>query len=294
MRKKLFNLILIVITAFSLVLSAVAAEDEISPEDMQQSVNAYRKGVQMIKMKAYDSAIAAFNEALQYNPKLSDAYYNIGTIYAFQQNYDEAYNCYVKAIALNPNDYGSILQAAKISYNRGNYALAMKYLKYIPDDYERYYIVKQVYKDASEQFDLQKNKIERSKISTATPTKKVLLDKFESPAGMAVDSDGNIFVACYSDNSIVKVGKNKVRTNFVKDSLLDGPVGLAIDKYDNIYVANFDSDNILKITKGGNVSIFMDKVSKPYFLYIKDDVLYISEQGNDVVITYNLNTGRKD
>lgn len=294
MRKKLLNLVLILFTAFSFILSAAAAEDEISPEDMQQSVNAYRKGVQMIKMKAYDSAITAFNEALQYNPKLSDAYYNIGTIYAFQNNYDEAYNNYVKAIALNPHDYGSILQAAKISYNRGNYALAMKYLKYIPDDYERYYIVKQVYKDASEQFNLQKNKIERSKISTATPTKKVLIDKFDSPAGMAVDSEGNIFVACYSDNSIVKVGKNKTRTNFVKDSLLDGPVGLAIDKYDNIYVANFDSDNILKITKGGNISIFMDKVSKPYFLYIKDDVLYISEQGNDVVITYNLSTVRKD
>ena len=46
--------------------------------------------------------------------------------------------------------------------------------------------------------------------------------------------------------------------------------------------------NILKITKGGNVSVFMDKVSQPYFLYIKDDVLYISEQGNDVVVTYNL------
>ncbi len=70
--------------------------------------------------------------------------------------------------------------------------------------------------------------------------------------------------------------------------MLDGPVGLAIDKYDNIYVANYDGNNILKITKGGNVSVFMDKVSQPYFLYIKDDVLYISEQGNDVVVTYNL------
>ena len=105
---------------------------------------------------------------------------------------------------------------------------------------------------------------------------------------MAVDSEGNIFVACYSDNSIVKVDKNKKKTNFVKDYLLDGPIGLAIDNYDNIYVANFEANNILKITKGGNVSVFMDNISKPYFLYIKNDVLYISEQGNDVVLTYNL------
>ena len=74
---------------------------------------------------------------------------------------------------------------------------------------------------------------------------------------------------------------------------MEGPIGIAIDKYDNIYVANFDANNILKITKGGNVSVFMDKISKPYFLYIKDDILYISEQGNDVVLTYNLVTTKK-
>ena len=119
---------------------------------------------------------------------------------------------------------------------------------------------------------------------------KVLIDKFNSPAGMAIDSQGNMFVASYTDNAIVKVDKNKNKTNFVKDYLLDGPVGLAIDAYDNIYVANFEADNILKITKNGNVSVFMDNVSNPYFLYIKNDVLYISEQGNDVVITYNLST----
>ena len=119
-----------------------------------------------------------------------------------------------------------------------------------------------------------------------------MLDRFSSPAGIAVDSEGNIFVVSYSDNSIIKIDKNKNRTNFLKDNLLDGPIGIAIDRYDNVYVANFEADNILKVTKSGSVSIFMDNVSKPYFLYIKNDVLYISEQGNDVVVTYNLATGR--
>jgi DNA-binding beta-propeller fold protein YncE len=105
---------------------------------------------------------------------------------------------------------------------------------------------------------------------------------------MVVDSEGNMYVACYSDNAIVKIDKNNNRTNFVKDYLLDGPIGLAIDTYDNIYVANFDANNILKITKSGNVSVFMTNVSKPYFLYIKNDVLFVSEQGNDVVLSYQL------
>ena len=62
---------------------------------------------------------------------MTDAYYNIASIYVTQKKYDEAYNTYVRIIALNPYDYDSILQAAKISYNRKNYSLAMKYLKYI-------------------------------------------------------------------------------------------------------------------------------------------------------------------
>lgn len=271
-------------------MTALASDDEISEENMEMAVSAYKSGISLVRARAYDNAIAAFQRAISYNPKMTDAYYNIASIYVTQKKYDDAYNMYVKIIALNPHDYDSILQAAKISYNRKNYALAMKYLEFIPDDYDNYYLARQMYKDAREMFNSEKSKIERAKITTASEHKRVLIDKFNSPAGMVVDSDGNMYVASYSDNAIVKIDKNKNRTNFVKDYLLDGPVGLAIDAYDNIYVANYEANNILKITKGGNVSVFMEKVSSPYFLYIKDDVLYISEQGNDVVLTYNLSS----
>lgn len=293
MKKKIFLFCILILQAAVLFNSAAfAVEEEISDEDMQYAIASYKRGIEMVRMKAYDNAIAAFENAIKYYPKMTDAYYNIASIYVAQQKYDEAYNTYVKIIALNPYDYDSILQAAKISYNRKNYSLAMKYLKYIPDDYEYYGTVKQLYADSMELFNLQKNKTERAKVTTANKNKRVLIDKFNSPAGMVVDSEGNMYVASYSDNAIIKIDKNKNRTNFAKDFLLDGPIGIAIDIYDNIYVANFDANNILRITKGGNVSVFMDNVSKPYFLYIKDDVLYISEQGNDVVLTYNLASNR--
>lgn len=269
-----------------------AFAEEISEEDMLSANNAYKTGVDLVKSKAYDSAIQAFEQALSYNPKMTDAYYNIAAIYISQDKVDDAYDVYMKILAINPRDYDVILQAAKISYNRKNYSLAMKYLKYIPSDYENYYVVEQLRKDAQEMFDVQRGKIERSKVSVADKNKTVLMDNFNTPAGMVVDSEGNMFVACYSDNLIIKVDENKKRTNFVKDYLLDGPIGMAIDEYDNIYVANYDANNILKISKNGNVSIFMEKVSHPYFLYIKDDVLYVSEQGNDVVLRYNLSTTR--
>lgn len=265
-------------------------ENEENSEDdtLEQASLAYKQGIDMVNSHAYDTAIECFKRAVALNPELTDAYYNIASIYITQKKYDEAYDIYLKIIKLNPYDYDAILQAAKISYNRKNYALTMRYLKHIPDDYINYNIVSQLFADAKEMFNKQKGSIERSKVTTATETKKVLIDKFSSPAGMAVDSEGNMYVACYADNSIVKIDKNNKRTNFVNGYLIEGPVGIAIDAYDNLYVANFDANNILKITKGGNVSVFMDRISKPYFLYIKNDILYISEQGNDVVLTYNL------
>lgn len=265
-----------------------AEYEEIQEDEIVKAQAAYKQGVAYTRIKEYDNAVASFQKALSFYPEMTDAYYNIASIYIAQNKVDDAYNIYTKILAINPNDYDAILQAAKISYNRKNYALAIKYLKYIPDDYEKYYIAQQMYNDALELFDKQKNQYERSKVSSANKNKTVVIDKFNSPAGVAVDSDGNIFVVSYSDNAIIKVDKKKQKTNFVKDYLLDGPVGLAIDKYDNLYVSNYDGGNILKITKGGSVSVFMDKVSKPYFLGIKDDILYITEQGNDVVITYNL------
>lgn len=263
-------------------------EDDTYNENMQKAAQAYQQGVDMVNSKAYETAIDCFSRAIAYNPEMTDAYYNIASIFVMQKKYDEAYNVYLKIIKMNPYDYDAILQAAKISYNRKNYSLAMRYLKHIPDDYWNYSLAQQLYADSKEMFDKQKGTIERAKVTTATETKKVLIDKFSSPAGMAVDSEGNMYVACYADNSIVKIDKNKKRTNFVSGYLIEGPVGIAIDAYDNLYVANFDANNILKITKGGNVSVFMERISKPYFLYIKNDVLYISEQGNDVVLTYNL------
>lgn len=295
MKRQIYGILFIILLVFSSISVVFSAEtneyyfNSESQEELQEKANiAFRKGVKYLKMKSFENAMLMFQEALSYNPNLSDAYYNIASIYVEKQDYDEAYNNYVKAIAINPRDYDSILQAAKISYNRGNYSLALKYLQHIPSDYEKYYLAQRLQKDAQEQFNQMSGTIERSRTFKSNSTKRVIIDKFNSPAGIVVDSQGNMYVSSYSDNAIIKVDKNKTKTNLVKDYLLEGPVGLAIDKYDNIYIANYDANNILKITKNGLVSIFMDKVSKPYFLYIKDDVLYVSEQGNNVVLTYNL------
>ena len=285
----LLLVVLLALVAYNATMPAYAYSD-LTDEEIQAANTAYKTGISFVQNRAYDSAIQAFEQALSINPEMIDAYYNIAAIYISQNKIDEAYEIYMKILTINPKDYDVILQAAKISYNRKNYSLALKYLKYIPTDYQYNYIAEQLKRDAEEMFNAQKGKIERSKVTDANKSKTVLMDNFSTPAGVVVDSEGNMFVACYSENSIIKVDEKKVRSTFVKDYLLEGPVGLAIDDYDNIYVANYDGNNVLKISKNGSVSIFMEKVSHPYFLYIKNDILYISEQGNDAILKYNLSS----
>ena len=175
MKKKILLFLFLIASVVCLNTSnvAYANSNEIDEETLEKAINAYKKGVYLYRSKSYSDAIAFFNEALQYNPKMTDAYYNIASILVSQKKYDEAYNTYVKIIALNPKDYDAIMQAAKISYNRKNYALAIKYLECIPDDYEYYHVARQMYKDAKSMFDKEKARIERAKITKADNNRKI-------------------------------------------------------------------------------------------------------------------------
>ena len=48
---------------------------------------------------------------------------------------------------------------------------------------------------------------------------------------------------------------------------------------DSLYVANYAKSNILKINKAGQVYTFMNKITNPYYLIIKGNYMYITEQG---------------
>lgn len=61
-----------------------------------------------------------------------------------------------------------------------------------------------------------------------------------------------------------------------------------MDVYGNLYVANYGNDNILKVNKRGEVSILLGNVKKPYGLYLKGNMLFVSSQGSNSVIRYKL------
>jgi sugar lactone lactonase YvrE len=71
-----------------------------------------------------------------------------------------------------------------------------------------------------------------------------------SPAGIAVDSAGNIYTANPHSDNVSKITPAGVSTPNWAETGGD-PVGIAVDSAGNIYTANTQSDNVSKITPAG-------------------------------------------
>jgi len=70
-----------------------------------------------------------------------------------------------------------------------------------------------------------------------------------TPEGVAVDMQGNVYVADNTNNDVVEFNSGGMQINTF--SGLSGPVGIALDGQNNLYVANAGSDTLVKISAGG-------------------------------------------
>lgn len=248
----------------------------------------YNEGLDFYSKGEYAKAINSFKIATQKDPDFVDAYYNLGSLYEYLKSYQSAIACFSKINQLNPSDSETIVKLAELYYRVGNYDRALFYVAKVKDTDELYgnakslknLIVTAAQKEAA------KNAL--SNTNTALANNKKIIDKFSGPTGLAVNSQGVLFVASYTDNCIYKVYPNGQSQLYSKSPMLGGPIGLAIDAMDNLYVANYAKNNILKINKAGQVFEFMKGITNPYYLIIKDNNLYITEQGNNTVIKYTL------
>ncbi len=93
--------------------------------------------------------------------------------------------------------------------------------------------------------------------------------QFNGPTGVAVDANGNVFVADADNHVIRRISTAGVVTTFAgiagQSGNLDGPggsarfnkpQGVAVDAANNVYVADTNNSTISKITAAGNVSTF--------------------------------------
>ena len=316
---------IVVLFAFVLfLLSPANAYTSPSPE----AVEAYNAGLQYVENSDYQNAVISFQKAIEYDPGFIDAYYNIGGLYEYAGDFETALRAYFEVVALDPKDYDTIFRMADLYQKVGMLDEALEYIEILPSTCNVYSEAQKLKKEVIAAKDekikqqaqaQQKQQIQQEQVRQAqtqqqyqqqptqyqqerpapppgrtaaggyTDSDKKLLNKYSAPTGLAVDRSGNVYIASFSDNAIYVVTPDERNKKFADSPMLDGPIDVATDYYGNLFVANFNKDNILKITPTGNVSIFKENVASPYSVLVKDDVLFVAEQGTNSVIKFNLN-----
>ncbi len=281
--KKIFILLTIIVLSMTSMNAVNAAE--FNTDAMLQ----YNQGIDYYKIGQYDQAIESFRAAIRLDPNYIDAYYNLGSVLEYLQQYEAALAVFKQVIVRKPDDYDSVYKAAWLSSKLGEAQKAKTYLSIIPPTCSRA-------ADAQE-LASQLNFILPSKqVAAAKPTPKPAVNQtsgiyqnVSAPTGITTDKDGNVYVAEFNNNAIMKFTPDNKKVLFIKDAKFSGPIGLARDKSNNMYVANYNKNNVLKISSAGEITVLISNVKKPYCLFIDGNMLFISCQGSDSVLRYKLN-----
>lgn len=245
----------------------------------------YNQGIDFYKLGMYERAIECFRSAIRTYPDYTDAYYNLGTVLEYLKQYAEANSVYKQVFVRNPNDYEVVYKLAYTSSKLEDYDKMTEYISLIPPSSSYYQRARELG--------------EQTKISLTPPQKPVnapskiaaysgVYENILSPTGITTDTFGNVYVATFSDNTILKITPDGKRQVFLKNELINGPISLATDSVGNIYVSNYNTNNVLKVTPQGTASVFVSKVDKPYGLHVEGNMLFITCQGSNSVLRQKL------
>jgi len=276
--KKILIKIFIIASIFLVVQNCFAQEYRPS------AIKKYNEGVIYYDKKQYNNAMDCFLEAIKMDPNFSNSYYNLGVLYEYYGNTSKAIAAYKNILKLDTYNAESAYKVAQLSYKQRNYKVAISYLNLIQKNSPKYQVAQELRAKISS--NIQKEE-KQCNIFNGDNTK--LYTQIPSPTGIVKDSIGNLYVSNFANNSITLVTTDNTQKTFFKGTPLSGPIGLAVDKFNNLYVACYNSGKVIIISQDGSCKTILEKLSRPYCLLIdSENNLYISEQGKNTVIKYKL------
>ena len=243
----------------------------------------YNNALDMYKLGKYEDAIACLRTAIRLYPDFIDAYYNLGSILDYLNQGDEAIYVLKQIISRKQDDYEAAYKIAQIAVKLGDRRTASEYLALIPASSEFYIQGKELMM----KYNLAKT-APAGKVKSKIPQTSSMYLNISNPTGISTDSDGNVYIASFSDNAIIKVTPDNKRMIFFKNSILKGPIAIANDSLGNMYIANYNANNVLKISKNGNAEVFIQNAPKPYAVHVGGNMLFVSCQGSNAVIRKRL------
>ena len=252
----------------------------------------YNKGIEYYQVGSYEQAAECFKKATELDPNYIDAYFNLGSLMEYLKQDDQALNAFKQIILRKPDDYEAVYKAAELSKKLGNIDKAKMYLTLIPTDS----LIGSRAKELANtlEMDIPTAQAEEKKpesFADANPMNNSngVYNDISSPTGITTDIVGNLYVACFSDNTIYKISPDNQKIVYIKSPKIDGPIGLERDNQGNLYIANYNKNNVLKVDTGGEISEIITNIQSPYCMHITGDLLFVSAQGSNQVIRYKLN-----
>jgi YVTN family beta-propeller protein len=120
-------------------------------------------------------------------------------------------------------------------------------------------------------------------VSELNPAGQVIatLSGFNFPFGLAFDSAGNLYVANAGGDTVSMVTPKGVVSTFA--SGFSGPTGLAFDSAGNLYVVNETADTVSMVTPKGVVSTFASGFVEPFGLAFHAGNLYVANADSDTI-----------
>ena len=102
------------------------------------AILAYNKGISLYKLSDYDEAIQSFKLAVKQEPKFADAYFNLGILYDYFDNPNDAIIAFNRAYVINKSDYEALYYMIKCYVLLEDKVAAKFYMEKLPKNSEFY------------------------------------------------------------------------------------------------------------------------------------------------------------